>query len=234
MDSFFKRLKYYGFGFLLGLIFVVFFFQNRGCSWLPSNRVKNAILDRVLVIPQNEQENLEKNGVSKKDIIAALNDGDVDFNKSRKKGATKVYFIEKELGNAKIKGFYFTLPEESFISEVHLATGPLSAIKNTTKGIGEMIHFPNDENLIFVDSSKVLNCQQEKLGLINSQDILKQMKKSGKIDFTGTNFKQAPKVEHTIVFKDKKGREVAAQAIWYKNKINIHAFETSFPIKCDD
>ena len=68
MDSIFRRLKYYGIGFGAGLVFVIFFFQNRGCSWLPDNRVKNSILDRVLVLPETESVQMKKYGLTKKDL----------------------------------------------------------------------------------------------------------------------------------------------------------------------
>ena len=94
MESFLRRLKYYGLGFGFGLLFVFFFFQNRGCSWLPSNRVKNSILERLIVIPDAQLEALKASGYSKKDVIALLNDGDVDFSESRKQTNPKVYFEE--------------------------------------------------------------------------------------------------------------------------------------------
>jgi hypothetical protein len=60
MESLWRRLKYYGIGFGIGLVFVIFFFQNRGCSWLPSNRVKNSILDRLVVASDETLEILKK------------------------------------------------------------------------------------------------------------------------------------------------------------------------------
>ena len=83
MDSIFRRLKYYGIGFGAGLVFVIFFFQNRGCSWLPDNRVKNSILDRVLVLPETEAVQMKKFGLTKKDLPRAkfrfLTPKEVDF-----------------------------------------------------------------------------------------------------------------------------------------------------------
>ena len=59
MKSWIKRLKFYGIGFGIGLFFVAFFFQNRGCSWLPSNRVKNAILDRLIVVSDETESTMK-------------------------------------------------------------------------------------------------------------------------------------------------------------------------------
>ena len=99
MDSIFRRLKYYGIGFGVGLVFVVFFFQNRGCSWLPGNRVKNSILERVLVLPETEALQMKKFGLTKTDLTLILNDGEVLFEESKKEGNPKVYVVEKEINN---------------------------------------------------------------------------------------------------------------------------------------
>ena len=70
-SSFIRRLKYYGIGFGIGLIFVFIFFQNRGCSWLPGNRVKNTVLERVMVVNDETAKAFAKKGLTKKDAIAA-------------------------------------------------------------------------------------------------------------------------------------------------------------------
>lgn len=214
MEVWIKRLKYYGIGFGLGIIFVAFFFQNRGCSWMPSNRVKNAVLDRLIVVSDETEAVLKKKGLDHDDIVQVLNDGDVDFGKSQKEGDSKIYMMEKE------GVFYaFTLPYESFVSEVFV-TDNVSEIKNSTEGYGDIIHYPADESLVYPDSSKVVSCQQETLSLINPKDILALIKESGKIDFSKTDFDQRPKAEHFIEFKQE-DEVIGAKVIWYKNKLNI-------------
>ena len=47
--TFLRRLVYYLIGFGIGLIMVIFFFQNRGCSWLPENKVKETILRKIII-----------------------------------------------------------------------------------------------------------------------------------------------------------------------------------------
>ncbi len=232
MESLWRRLKYYGIGFGFGLLFVIFFFQNRGCSWLPDNRVKNSILDRVLVLPEEDAVQMKKVGLTKNDLTLVLNDGKVLFDESIKKGNPKVYVVEKEFeGKGKLK-FLYTLPDESFISEIHLFKQNSKNIKNTTKGMGELIYFPKDDDLVFPDSSANVTCQQSVLGLINPRDILKLIKKSGKIDFSKSYLKATPKPEHYLVFTDKKGREIGANVIWYKTKMNITHFVLPFESIC--
>ena len=227
MSSFINRLKYYGLGFGFGLIFVFIFFQNRGCSWLPSNRVKNSILDRVLVVSEQDQKNLDQKGITKKEIIELLNTGAVDFDLSQKDGASKVY----RLSNDQIQ-LFFTLPYESFVSEVKCTNQKAKKIKSTTIGTGDLIHFPNDEDLIYVDSSQVLSCKLAEIGYINQRLVLKSLKKSGKIDFAKTKFKSSPKPKIYLQFADKKGQLVGTTAIWYKNKINIQELDLMNDTPC--
>ncbi len=220
MTNFWRRLTYYGFGFLIGMLFLVFFFQNRGCSWLPSNRVKNAVLDRLVVVSESTEAQLLKKGITLEDVVQVLNDGEVDFSKSKKDGDDKVYYIEKD-GET----YLFSLPYESFISEVHLGKNAKS-VKTSTEGFGKILRFPNDDNLVYPDSTKLVTCQQQELGLIAPKEIFAMIKSSGKIDFGKCDLSKRPKPEQYIWFTDKKGRTIGVQAIWYKNKINITRFDT--------
>ena len=47
--TFLRRLFYYLIGVGIGLIFVFFVFGNRGCSWLPQNKVKETINHKILI-----------------------------------------------------------------------------------------------------------------------------------------------------------------------------------------
>lgn len=227
MSTFLRRLKIYAIGFGLGMIFVLFFFKNRGCSWLPENRVKNSILDRVIVIQENEASKLKSAGISSSAIIQLLNDGSVDFKKSQKDGPSKVYFLK----NDQIKA-YFTLPSESFISEVRMINQSASKVKNSTQGTGRFIHFPKDEDLVFVDTIAKLTCQQESIGMIQTKPILKSLKKNGVIDFSKSDFSTKPKATQYIYFNDPQGRRIGAKAVWYKNKINIETLDLPFETDC--
>ncbi len=218
MQKFTKRLKFYGIGFGFGLIFVIFFFQNRGCSWLPSNRVKNSILDRVLVISDETSNQLKKSSLTEENLVQALNDGDILFGESNKSEDEKCYVIEKN----GIK-YAFTLPVESFISEVFVDVDNGNKTTTTT-GYGKFIHYPLDSTLIYCDTSKIVGCQQEMLGLLNTKDILKLVKKSGRINFATSNLSQQPKAEHTVEFK-KDSLQISTNMIWYKNKLNITSFK---------
>jgi hypothetical protein len=227
MKTFFDRLKIYAIGFGIGMVFVFFFFQNRGCSWLPDNRVKNSILDRVIVVQSEVELQLKKKGINKNQIIALLNDGDVDFSKSKKDGQFKIYLVSKD--DVKL---YFTLPNESFISEVRLANVAVNNIKNSKKGTGKLIHFPKDNELVFADTTKLVTCQQQAFGMIENRKILKSLKENGMLDFEKSGLNQKPKALQYLFFNDKKGRKIGASAIWYKNKISIDHFDLPFETDC--
>lgn len=227
MKTFFDRLKIYAIGFGIGMVFVFFFFQNRGCSWLPDNRVKNSILDRVIVVQSEVEGQLKQKGISQKEIIALLNDGDVDFSKSKKDGQFKIYLVSKD--DVKL---YFTLPNESFISEVRLANVAVKSVKNSTKGTGKLIHFPKDNEFVFADTTKLVSCQQQAFGMIENRKILKSLKANGIIDFEKSDFNVKPKALQYLFFNDKKGRKIGATAVWYKNKISIDHFDLPFETDC--
>ncbi len=227
MKTFFDRLKIYAIGFGIGMVFVFFFFQNRGCSWLPDNRVKNSILDRVIVVHSEVETQLKQKGINHDEIIALLNDGDVDFSKSKKDGLFKIYLVS----NDDVK-LYFTLPNESFISEVRLANVGVNSVKNSIKGTGRLIHFPKDNELVFADTSKLVSCQQQAFGMIENRKILKSLKKNGIIDFEKSDLNVKPKAMQYLFFNDAKGRKIGASAVWYKNKISIDHFDLPFETDC--
>ena len=226
MESFVRRLKYYGIGFGLGLVFVFFFFKNRGCRWTPSNRVKNTILSRMIVVSDETQKVLDEKGISYKDVVQVLNDGDVDFGSSDKSKKSKRYLFEKD----GVK-FVFTLPFESCISEVFVANSVYD-VKPTKKGKGKFIHFPNDDDLVFTKESDFMSCQQAQLNIVGDKKIWKKIKKNGVLDFEKTNLKTGSKPEHYIDFvwdKDTVGLKV----IWYKDKLNITSFHHDSLQPCD-
>lgn len=228
MQSFLRRLKYYGIGFGFGLLFVIFFFKNRGCTWLPSNRVRNSIRERVLVLPENQQTTLAQKGITLSDIFHIIDKGDVDFSESLKQAEPKVYLFEGSTIKGEKAKLYVTLPSESFVSEIHFKEASIKQVRNTVRGKGRMISFPNDKQLIYLDSTSVFDHQRGELGIRNGTQLLKWMKSSGKIDFAKTNFRLRPKVEHVISCRDDRGNEIEFRAVWYKEKINIVSFDTPY------
>jgi hypothetical protein len=226
MESFLRRLKFYGIGFGLGLVFVFFFFKNRGCSWTPSNRVKNTILSRMIVVSDDTQQKLDAKGITVKELVRVLDDGDINFEASDKRKKDKKYLIEKDG-----QGFVFTLPNESCISEVFLSKS-VKEVNPTEAGIGKFIHFPNDNNLVYTDSTKFLACQQSQLGVIGDKQIWKNIQKNGRLDFGKTNLKSNGKPEHFMQFVWDKDT-IGVTVVWYKEKLNITSFHSERLEPCE-
>ncbi len=231
-SSWTKRLKFYGMGFLLGCVFVFFFFQTRGCSWTPSNRVKNMIMGRVITVNEVEKQIMKKYNISMDDVYKALNDGDVDFKNSRKNTTDKVYLINVDLKEKGKMKFYFTLPEESFISELHIGANDLESIENTKTGKGYFLHFPADDYLVYPDSTAVNECKLNELNMNAPVLILKNLKKNGYIDFEKSKLDIRPKPIqeiYTVVDYD----TIGFSTIWYKNKIFIQQVNSNRVKDCD-
>lgn len=232
MENFFKRLKYYGIGFGIGLIFVTFAFKNRGCAWYPENRVKNIIFQRILVVSDTELPKMKKLGLTKKTLFTAINEGDIDFGASKKAAHFKVYHMESETQKGKKFTCNITLNEDSFISEVQFGNKSAFKIKNTDTGYGNFMYFPKHKDFVYLDSTETLSCQQKEMKLTDENKLFKQIMHTGKIDFEKSKLMIQPKPEHWIQFKDKKNRIISAKAIWYKEKIEISKFDFEFKSKC--
>lgn len=230
--SFLKRLKYYGIGFGMGAIIVTFLLPNRSCSWTPSNRVKNMIMGRVITATEIDWKLMQSKGITKSDILSVLDDGDIDFGKSKKDRNLKVYVIEKELKGKGNYKFYFSLPEESYISEVKIGEVDAKKVNNTKEGYGIVVSVPKDDFMFSVDSTQRVSCQMEKLGITSVKQVYWNVKKSGRINFSKSNLNVQPKPEHWLEFVNGKDT-VSAQSIWYKGKIFISNFESDKTKECD-
>ena len=97
--NFINRLTYFSGGFIIGLLFLMFFLSGKRttCSYLPDARVKKDILKKNIIF---------KNHNSKKDSLVIMNtisQGKVDFSKSNKSlEDCKEYYFEDEDKTKKI------------------------------------------------------------------------------------------------------------------------------------
>jgi hypothetical protein len=114
MNSIWRRLLYYGIGLLIGLLFVTFFFGNRGCSWLPENRIKSSIFSQVLVIDTTAMVN----GFTDSMYVVSIVDADVNLGLSLRQGEPKAYyFANKKMGN-KARFFQVTFETDGVVGIV--------------------------------------------------------------------------------------------------------------------
>ncbi len=211
MSNLGRRLRYYGIGFGFGTLFVIMFFGARGCSWTPGNRVKTAILQRVIVVPSAQEANLKSKQISSKSLIDFIADADVDFKHSKKQNPNKFSKLTKDKTT-----LYFTLPNDSYVSSVFT-----SRPKEKQTGKAKLIRFPDGKDLIFTDTNGSMQRLRVELGFKDDRSILKQLKKNACLNYDKSDFLTTIKPEHYLEFEIKKGDTVGAISVWYKDKINI-------------
>lgn len=231
-SKFLRRLKYYGIGFGIGAIIVTFIMPNRSCSWTPGNRVKNSILNRVIVANSVEWELMQSKGLSKKDILSVLNDGDIDFKNSQKHENPKVYVIEKKFNDKGNYKFYFSIPENSFVSEVKLALQNASSFEKSKTGLGTLIFIPKNPYLFATDSTSIVKCQQNSLNLNNIKKIRQVVAKNARLRFSNS-VDSNKLVNYTFeVYRQKD--TFSFQSKLYKDKIYITNFEREEGFDCQN
>ena len=94
-----KRFTLYGFGFVIGILFVFFFLGGKkaSCNWLPNDRILNIIRQKEIGFSEEVNANLADTGLDSLDIYRILDHGDVDFSKSRvKNDPCRLYWIQGE------------------------------------------------------------------------------------------------------------------------------------------
>ena len=224
MNNFFRRLRYYGFGFAVGLLVVFFFFKNRGCTWLPENRVKNTVLERILVISEADQQKANKLGWSDSMLVSFLNDGNVEFGTSNKRGNPQVYVFSKKI-NGKKQEMWFTLPKDGFISEVKFPVGNVQRLSSSINGLSRMMHFPKVENMVYLTENDSFEKEYKALGIKDAEQVFRLLKKNGFVDFSKSKLAASPMPEQKIGFELKAGDTLTATGTWYKDRIQIFKFD---------
>ena len=101
-----KRLGFYGFGFLIGLMLLFFFLNGKkaGCDYGPDARtLKNIIIKERLFSTQSLQE-LKNNNLDTAAVSFLLKSGDVNFGESNTRlDSCKVYVIQGFVKKIKLK-----------------------------------------------------------------------------------------------------------------------------------
>jgi hypothetical protein len=219
-------------GFLIGTIFVSLLFKDRGCSWTPSNRVKNSIQDKIIVFPEDQIESLNALGLSKDNIYKFLVMGDVDFSNSLKDKFPKVYIIEEN--DSIDKRLQFSLYEDSYISIVHVLDEEEKPLRfEQLEGFGVMARLPKDSALVFIDKSNFTQCKARGLASKDQQDIIKAMKTTGKVDFSKSDL-MLLKATQQITFMQNDTLEVEAKTIWFESRITFKDFFWDYKLDCEN
>lgn len=129
MENFFRRLKYYGIGFGIGLVFVVLLFQQKGCSWTPGNRVKSAILERIVFIDSLDSSYIKNHKISQKTLRKFIENGTVSFLKSKRNGNEKLYHFHGDLGKLKSTDCLIAYREKSVVVDIDFEHSDINKYK---------------------------------------------------------------------------------------------------------
>ena len=224
MTNLFRRFFYYGVGFGIGLIFVFFFFENRGCSWLPENRVREMVTDRIVYVSDSNLKILKNLKIKEEELSRYINTADVLFKKSEKASNPQIYHIEGP-----------TDSKDNFVSQIIIHKNALTCelvpnqfsaknMKPTTKGLGKPIHFPSKKNLFYSDSSAHTICQRKALGIQEDSLLLALFLKNGRINISETDLAKKPKPTYVMTFRTEQGKEVTFFATYFKEKARIYKF----------
>jgi hypothetical protein len=226
MNTFLRRLKFFSFGFIPSLIIVIFFFGARGCSWLPSNRVKGSVIDRVVVVSEKNEKSIEKLGLNASNLAQFISDAKVNFDKSSTKSNPKIYHFSKDG-----KSVYFALPKDSYVVEIVKASQNVMKVNLSNEGLGKLLLFPKEQDLVYLDTNERLTCQQGALGMIQNKQFFQAIKKNGKLDFEKSRLLSNPKT-HYLRFVNQQGIVIGANSLWYKDRIDIIRLDLSEKIDC--
>ena len=97
--NFIKRLTFFSGGFIIGLLFLMFFLSGKktSCNYMPNSRVKNDILKKNISFSKlkNKSDSLV--------ILNSISDGNIIFSKSdTSKKKCKEYYFENNNKNNEI------------------------------------------------------------------------------------------------------------------------------------
>ena len=227
MKDFFRRLKYYGLGFSIGAIMVVFMFDNKGCSWFPSNRVKDNLFNRMIVVNASSYDKITEQGFKEAEFLKTVQAGSVEFGKSKKQGLDKVYRIDYETPKGKKEHCFMTMGDERFMTEIIFSSKKASQISPTNSDAelpGKILFIPKNEFLFYMDSSSVLTEKMKSIGIKNDKELNRLIRKNGRFNFSRSYLLQHPKPVHCLQFNvSKTSKEMLfVKCIWYKDKIKVY------------
>lgn len=223
-----QRLKFYGIGFGIGLVMVFVFFGGRGCSWTPQNRVIADLNHKVIVVSPEDIDWIKQQGLTPKDYLELLDNGDINFGESVKRQNPKFYlFTGKTESGKSIAAQYELRDNDGYVSLLH----PLTKEKITDKKMpeyGRIIQVPTDTNIVVFN--ELAKCQATYLNITPLQ-VIDALRKNGVVNYSLTNLKEIIKPVYCFEFSINK-KSYAGLAIWYKEKILFTRFRDADSSDC--
>lgn len=144
MKSIWRRLMYYGIGLLFGLLFVILFFGNRGCSWLPENRIKASVFSQVLVLDTNTLIA----GFSDSMYITSLVDSKVNLGLSTRQGEPKAYYFANTRKGNTHRFYQVTFETDGVVGICKTISENEKALVHLGNNWYPIFHVPGDSNFI--------------------------------------------------------------------------------------
>jgi hypothetical protein len=228
MESFWRRLRYYGLGFGLGLILTFGIFNTRGCSWTPENRVKDAMNKRVWLVDMQKINSFYKDHkLNDAKFYRLMQDADISFTKSIRSGRHKVYDITFTDGKKQEAHCLARMTDESFVVEFIPGVQNIKEYRKMKRSsIGaSIIHTPNQKHLVYAEDNPAIKEHLRALGIPNDIQLQKALL-SGHFDYQKSRLKEQPRPVHVFQFipqNNKRRIEVSAACIWYKDKIKVYS-----------
>jgi len=219
MDNFLRRIKYYGIGFGIGLLFVIFLFQQKGCSWTPGNRVKSAILERIVFIDSMDQAYISANKINAKDLQLFIENGTVSFLKSKRHGHEKLYHFHGKL-KSKTMDCLIAYREKSVVVDVDFEQGDL---KKYTPLVGSAKPFLYHRKNWFSGKWELYDLK----GIVKStapEKITSLFLANGVLDCAKSKLStQKPFAYIVLTNNFTKGNDqtIAIKTVWFQEKIDI-------------
>lgn len=185
MEKFKHRIKFYLIGFAIGIIFMFLIFGNRGCSWLPGNRVKNMIAEKEIYVGDSILDLMNCANISNQIVYDLLNEnGEVEFDRSNTKSSPKVYFFTGDHLNQVLEMEFILFDSTVEIKNFNYPS-KLNCQTNLSNQHKQILPIPDAEVVQIIESNelRILNkakCQIECLQL-NENEVL-QFHKSATFD----------------------------------------------------
>jgi hypothetical protein len=100
-----KRFKLFGFGFSIGIVLLIFFFNGKKtrCNWFPNERVLAIIRNKHIEYSNDLHIQIKNKIVDSISINQLLLDGNIDFSKSQVKNKPcRKYWINGKVNEKKV------------------------------------------------------------------------------------------------------------------------------------
>jgi hypothetical protein len=230
MESFWRRLKYYGIGFGIGLILTFGFFNTRGCSWMPSNRVKEAMNASIWIMESKSQKVFfNKHHFNKSSFYNAIQDADVAFTESKRHGNHKIYQLEIKNHKGKSILLLALMTDESALIEFVPTQQKWQEFIHSKQHafLGNLLYTPKQKNFFYIPENSALQQAFAHIGVQNNEQLNHQLKKA-QFSYRDSYLKATPKPLLAFEFTPANRRHDAQKAgshtvycIWYKDKLKV-------------